>query len=122
MTPRSRRLGTPMGMRSGFLFVIALVFLVAMTSVAFARVDGMGGPWHGAPYAPYTPAPTVNDTPHAPHVPGPGYVPYTVGAEEYAPYTAGPVVREQPYAPYTAGPVVPEAEPYAPYEAGPVVH
>jgi hypothetical protein len=104
------------------LVVAGLLLALTMSSVAFARVDELGGTYFSAaPYAPYTAGPVV------PEVKGP-YAAFS--AVPYAPYTAGPVVREVKgavvaYAPYTAGPVVREvkggAVAYAPYTAGPVV-
>ena len=86
-----RRIGT-------VLFIAVLVVILAMASVALARVDEFGGAPAAAPYAaytvvpyaPYTAGPVVKETPFAPYT-----------EEPYAPYTAGPVVREVPYAPYT---------------------
>jgi hypothetical protein len=107
--------------------IVALVFVLAMPSVALAIHDPYGGASYSAPYAPYTAGPVVREEsadtrPYAPYTAGPVVREEAAETRPYAPYTAGPVVREdRPYAPYTAGPVVREEEPYAPYTAGPVV-
>ena len=98
--------------RFAFPFIAALVLVLAMPSVAIARLDPLDG--SGVPTAVYAPYTVVDGSADALA----RWDAYDVGSAPYAPYT----VEEEPYAPYEAGPVVPESEAYAPYEAGPVIH
>jgi len=83
MTPKSR---LQWG-RIGLVLLMTAVFLLAISSVAFAAVSQQH---ESAVYQPYEYGPVI----HAP------YAPYTA----YQPYEYGPVVHTdwlEPYAPYT---------------------
>ena len=78
MTPRSD--SSYARRASHMVAVVAVTFVMAAASVAFAQV---GSVRDTRPYAPYTAGPVVRES-----------RPFTPDTRPYAPYTAGPVVRE----------------------------
>jgi len=70
--------------RVAAVLAVGLVLILATTTIALARVDGDGGPWHAAASAPYTPPAEVDQASRVLNA-------YDDAHARYAPYTPAEV-------------------------------